>query len=224
MAMLIPAFVPHPDHRPASLIGIAKLTKRGHGQLELHGERVALEKAFHGMMIGLIPKFSGEDTDDFAGMDRGIELFDREHVGGDRVGIDMALPPCVPRALIDETQHALHEEPTDFVAHHRPFDSCLATAFRNGFRKEDYGPNDFIIVLNVVNELELILHKILCRRHTCPPSPARETPAPPGERLREPGPGPLPLCDVRCDGRIGVIMGGTRVLSSLPGTFGRVWH
>jgi hypothetical protein len=56
--------------------------------------------------------------------------------------------------LIDQAKHALHDEPPGFLPDHRPLDSGLPTAFGNGFGKEHNGANDFVVVLNGVNELE----------------------------------------------------------------------
>jgi len=53
---------------------------------------------------------------------------------------------------------------TGFVSHDRARDARLATAFRNSLCPQDNGPNDFGIVLNVVNEVQLILRKVLRRR------------------------------------------------------------
>lgn len=65
-------------------------------------------EAFHRMVVGLLPKFPGDNTDDLAVMERRLELFHVEHRGGDGVGRDMAFPSGLSRALADEAQHALH--------------------------------------------------------------------------------------------------------------------
>ena len=82
----------------------------------------------------------------------------------------MPLPPRVLEALIHEPQHALHGEAAGFGPHDRPLDAGLATAFGNGFRKQHNRANHFVIVLNIVHELQLVLRKILCSRHGIPPS------------------------------------------------------
>jgi hypothetical protein len=69
----------------------------------------------------------------------------------------MAFPPGLPGALIDEAEHPFHHKPAGFIAHAGAFDAGLPAAFRNGFREQDDRANDFIIVLNVVDEVELIL-------------------------------------------------------------------
>src|SRR5919108_478271 len=152
---------------------------------------MAFEKAFDGMMVGLIPTFPGHDADDLVSMDRGIKLFYIEHIGGHSLGIDMALPPRLPCPLIDEAQHALHDEAAGLVSHHSALHTCLATAFRNRFRKEADRPNDFVSVLDVINEWELILGQVLRSRHAALPSEARAVPRPPLDVLGRRG---TPLC------------------------------
>ena len=56
-------------------------------------------------MIGVIAKFPLEDPDHFAVVDRRIELFHIEHVGGHGLGIDMALPARLPHAMIHQPEH-----------------------------------------------------------------------------------------------------------------------
>ena len=46
----------------------------------------------------------------------------------------------------------------------------MPSMFSNGFRTEDNGSNDFITVLDVVNEVELVLRQVLCSRHAGAPS------------------------------------------------------
>jgi len=84
------------------------------------------------MVVGLIPTFLGDNTDALTVMDRRLELLHVEHRGGgggDGVGRDMTFPSGLSRALIDEAQHAFHDEPAGFVAHHGPLDPGLPTAF-----------------------------------------------------------------------------------------------
>ena len=131
---------------------------------------MAGEKAVHGVMIGVIAKFPLEDPDHFAVMDGRIELFHIQHVGGHGLGIHMALPARLPHALIHQPEHPLHDKAAGFVAHAGPLDPGLAAAFGNGFREQDNGANDFVIVLNVVDELELVLRKVLRSRHAHSPS------------------------------------------------------
>jgi hypothetical protein len=80
----------------------------------------------------------------------------------------MAFASGMPGSLIDQTEHALHDESPGFLPDHRPLYPGLPTAFGNRFGKEDNGTNDFVVVLNGVNELEFILRKVLCRRHARP--------------------------------------------------------
>jgi hypothetical protein len=65
----------------------------------------------------------------------------------------MALAASLAGALIDQPQHAFPNEPARFVADHGSLDPGLPAAFGNRFCEEDNGANDFIIVLNVVNEV-----------------------------------------------------------------------
>ena len=80
----------------------------------------------------------------------------------------MAFASGLPRPLIDQPQHPSVDKTAGFVPDGRPFQSRLATAFGNGFGKEDNRANDFIVVLNVIDELQL----------TCANSPVADTPVP----------------------------------------------
>ena len=131
---------------------------------------MTFEKTFDGMMVGLIAKFPGHDADDFSVMNRGIELLHVAHIGSHCLRIDMAFPSGLPGALVDQPKHPFHHKPAGFVAHAGPLDTGLPAAFDNGFRKQDDRANDFVIVLNVIDELELVLGKILRSRHVLPPS------------------------------------------------------
>jgi hypothetical protein len=73
----------------------------------------------------------------------------------------MALPTRLPPAVVHQPEHPLHDKAAGFVAHAGPLDSSLSAAFGNGFREQDNGANDFVIMLNVVDELDLILGKVL---------------------------------------------------------------
>jgi hypothetical protein len=86
----------------------------------------------------------------------------------------MALAARVPGTLIHQPQHPVLEEPAGFVPDRGPLQASLATAFRNGFGKEHNRANDFIVVLNGIDELQLILREVLCSRHACPPALASE--------------------------------------------------
>jgi hypothetical protein len=46
----------------------------------------------------------------------------------------------------------------------------MPSMFSNGFRTEDNGSHDVIIVLDVVNAVELVLRQVLCSRHAGTPS------------------------------------------------------
>ena len=72
-------------------------------------------------------------------------------------------------ALIHQAQHAFLDKAAGFVAHTGPFDAGLPAAFRDRFGEEDNRSDDFVIVLHVVDELELVLGKVLRSRHAIPP-------------------------------------------------------
>lgn len=124
---------------------------------------MAFEKAFHGMVIRFIARFPCDDPHDFAGVNRWGELLYIPHIGGHGLRIDMAFAAGMPRSLIDQAEHALHDEPAGFLPDHRPLYPGLPTAFGNRFGKEHNGTNDFVVVLNGVHALE----SGLC--HRCAP-------------------------------------------------------
>ena len=64
----------------------------------------------------------------------------------------MAFAAGLPRPLIDQPQHPFVDKTTGFVPDGGPFQACLATAFGNGFGTEDNRANDFVVVLNVIDE------------------------------------------------------------------------
>ena len=169
----VPAFIPHPDDCPAGVICVGEICKGKHGQVQLERHRIAFEKAFHGMVIGLVAKFPRDNPHNFAGVNRRVELLHIQHIPRHGIGIAMALASGPSWTLIHETQHALHHKPTGFVSHDGALDPRLTTAFRNGFGPEDDRPNDFVIMLNVVNELQLILRKVLRSRHAHTSRPRR---------------------------------------------------
>ena len=86
----------------------------------------------------------------------------------------MAFPSGLSRSLIDQPQHAVLDKTAGFVPDGSPLQARLATAFRHCFGKEHNGTNDFVVMVNGIDEEELILRKILCRRHAGPPAPDGE--------------------------------------------------
>src|SRR5262245_24536126 len=220
-ALFVPAFVPQAHDGPAGLIRLSEIGKGGHGQVQLEWHRIAFEKALDGMVMRFIAKFPCDDPHDFAGVNRGIKLLHIPHILGHSLRIDVAFASGMPGSLIDQAEHALHDEPPGFLPDHRALDSGLPTACSNGFGKEHNGANDFVVVLNGVNALEFILCKVLCRRHTCSPSPGRETLRLLASVSTRPVSDLLPLYKMLCTGRMGVIMGRTIVLSSLSMGWGR---
>src|SRR5262249_3870443 len=96
----------------------------------------------------------------------------------DSLRIDMVLPPQVPQTLIDKAEHARHGKTAGFRPHDGPFNARLPTAFGNGFRQEHNRPNDFVIMLNVVDKVEFVLRKVLRSRHAMPPPRGFHRPTP----------------------------------------------
>jgi len=122
------------------------------------------------VVIGLGAEFPLHDADDFAVMNRGIELLEIQDMRRDGLRIDMALPSRVDEPLIHQAQHPVHGKAAGFRPHDSRFDPRLPTAFSHGFCKQHDWPNHFVIVLNVVAKTELVLRKILHSRHAIPPS------------------------------------------------------
>lgn len=173
-ALFVPAFGPQPDDGPAGVIGVGKLRKGQQRHLELDRARMAGQKGFDGVVIGFVAEFPWHEAHEFAVMDGGRELLHIEHVCGDWLGIAMAFAAGVPRPLIDQPQHPFGDKTTGFVPDGGPFQARLATAFGNGVGKEDKRANDFVVVLNVIDEVQLRLRELLCSRHARPPVPGGE--------------------------------------------------
>lgn len=82
-ALHMPAFIVHPHHRPAGPVGIFEFVKDRPGQGELHGNGMPFQEELDGVMVRRVAKFAFDDTDDFALVDRWVELFEIEAVGRD---------------------------------------------------------------------------------------------------------------------------------------------
>ena len=61
---LVPTSIIHANHRPEGLIRIFKTVKVGEIQFRLDGDRIAVQKAFDGVMISFVVKFSFNNADD----------------------------------------------------------------------------------------------------------------------------------------------------------------
>jgi hypothetical protein len=81
---------------------------------------------------------------------RGIKLLDIQHIGSDGLGIAMAFASGVPGTRIHEPQHPVWDEPAGFVPDRGALQAGLATAFGNGFGKEDNRPENFVVVLDII--------------------------------------------------------------------------
>src|SRR5262245_13023521 len=135
---------------------------------------MASQEVFDGVMVGLIAEFPLHNAHKFAVVDRGIKLLDIQYIGSDGLGIAMAFPAGVPGTLILQPQHPVLEEPAGFVPDRGPLQAGLATAFGNGFSKEDNRPDNFVVVLHGVDALQLIRREVFCSRHASPPAPDSE--------------------------------------------------
>lgn len=122
-----------------------------------------------GVVIGFLAKFPLHKADDFAVVKGRLALFDREDRRRDSLGIDLPLPPQVPKPLIDQAEQACRGKTAGFRAHDGPLTARLPTAFGNGFRKQHNRPNHFVIMLNIVDKVELVRRKVLRSSHAIPP-------------------------------------------------------
>src|SRR5215470_3939143 len=109
-ARLVPPLIGHADDRPPRLVSIVKGRKSGEVEFKLEGHGRAGQKSFERVMIGLVAKFALHNAHDFAQVDRGIQLFHRENVRRNSGGILVAFASSMAHPLIDEAQHALHDE------------------------------------------------------------------------------------------------------------------
>jgi hypothetical protein len=99
-ALLMPALVAHPDHRPPALIGILELMEQGDGQRELDWDGGASEEALDPEVMGLVPVLALNEPSDLSIVNAGIELLGVEDVAGHDSWI--AVPPRVGGcALVD---------------------------------------------------------------------------------------------------------------------------
>src|SRR5919206_2463311 len=98
-----------------ALLGVLKLVERGPLKRQLHRDGVLLQKVFDGVVVGLIAKLARDNPDDLTVIDRGIELLEIQNVGGERLGKLLWLATGFGGALIEETEHAVLEEPPGLV-------------------------------------------------------------------------------------------------------------
>src|SRR5215470_5884928 len=120
-------------------------------------------------MIGLVAKFTEDNTLNFTQVNRGIELFYVEDIPRNGLGIDGGLRPSCLRAPIAEAFHTFEDKAPSFVTHHGPLHPGLTTAFSRRFGKEDNWPNDLIIMLDGIDKVLPNLREFLLSRHPIAP-------------------------------------------------------
>src|SRR5687768_13270312 len=66
----IPTLCMHSDDCPTGLVGIFKFMKMSELKLELNWDRMTFQKAYNGVVIGLVTKFAFDDPHNLPIMDR----------------------------------------------------------------------------------------------------------------------------------------------------------
>jgi hypothetical protein len=133
----------------------------GQGQVQLHREGMWVQKAFDGVMIGSATELAVDNADHLAVMQRRITLAQGKEIGLDRDGPSLAGPARIVPALIPQAEHPLFHKAPGLRPHGGAFQSEFLGALGDPLGEQDNWPNDFILVLKRIREVDLEWVEIL---------------------------------------------------------------
>ena len=101
------------------------------GQFQLYRYRMAFQKMFDRMVIGLVAEFPLNDTHDFTIGNRWVELLEVKDVIGHWFGVLMPLVPRMFLTLVYQTQHPFCDKPPCLLTDGCPLHFCFPTPVAN---------------------------------------------------------------------------------------------
>ena len=153
-APLVPPLEVQAHHCPARPVRVVELVKAGHRPGQWRRQRMLLQEALEGHMVGLVSELTCHDAHQLAIVERRVELLEVEKVASHVLGVGRVPLLARGRAAVDKPKHALLKEAVRFRSDGGTVKPCLPAALGNGLIREEDASDDLILVLHGVSEAQ----------------------------------------------------------------------